>query len=85
MPRLAILTAQEVTAFDKPPRFTIDQRKKYFQKNEKLLPLLNIVRLETNKVCLVLQWGYFRATGGFFNVIAEKDHFGFLINIFAPK
>src|SRR3990167_2415995 len=66
MPRLAILSSQEVKAFDKPPKFTVDQRKKYFQKNEKLLPLLKIVRLETNKVCLVLQWGYFRATGRFF-------------------
>ena len=58
MPWLAILTAQEVTAFDKPPRFTIDQRKKYFQKNEKLLPLLKNLRSETNEVCMVIQ--YFR-------------------------
>ena len=36
MPRLAILSSQEVRAFDKPPRFTLEQRKKYFQKNEKL-------------------------------------------------
>ncbi len=38
MPRLAILSSQEVRAFDKPPRFTLEQRKKYFQKNEKLSP-----------------------------------------------
>lgn len=35
MPRLSILTTQEIKAFDKPPRFTPEQRRKYFQKKRK--------------------------------------------------
>ena len=55
MPRLAILTAQEVKAFDKPPKFTLEQRKKYFQINEKLSPLLKNLRSDTNTVCMVIK------------------------------
>lgn len=63
-----ILTPEEIKAFDKPPRFTPEQRHKYFQLHEKLLPLLNKLRTPTNKVGLLLQWGYFRASGRFFKL-----------------
>ncbi len=44
MPRLAILTTDEINAFDKPPKFTKVQREKYFHINEKLSALLKILR-----------------------------------------
>jgi hypothetical protein len=66
--RLMILTPEEIKAFDKPPRFTPAQRQTYFQLHEKLLPLLNKLRTPTNKVGLLLQWGYFRASGRFFKL-----------------
>ena len=66
MPRLAILNAEEIKAFDKPPKFTPAQREKYFYLSEKLLALKSNLTSETNQLATVLQWGYFRATGRFF-------------------
>lgn len=57
MSRLNILTKDEINLFDKPPRFSPEQRQKYFHLNEKLISLLKSLRSATNKVCLVLQWG----------------------------
>ncbi|MEO8402256.1 MAG: DUF4158 domain-containing protein [Gammaproteobacteria bacterium] len=68
MSRLQVFTAEEIKLFDKPPRFTIEQRQKYFHLNEKLLLLLKKLRTPTNKVCMILQWGYFRASSRFFLV-----------------
>jgi|GEM_PF-2467353 len=66
MPRLAILNADEIKAFDKPPKFTKMQREKYFHINEKLNDLLQNLRNPTYKLFIILQWGYFRASGRFF-------------------
>jgi len=66
MSRLSILTLYEIKLFDKPPRFSLEQRQKYFHINDKLQLLLNKLRTPTNKVCMILQWGYFRACGRFF-------------------
>lgn len=66
MSRLTILDPHEIKLFDKPPRFTAEQQQKYFALTVQLQPLLQRLRTPTNKVCLVLQWGYFRATGRFF-------------------
>lgn len=66
MSRLSILTLDEIKLFDKPPRFSLEQRQKYFHINDKLQLLLNKLRTPTNKVCMILQWGYFRASGRFF-------------------
>jgi hypothetical protein len=68
MPRLKILSPEEIKLFDKPPRFTTEQRQKYFHLNDKLLLILKSLRTPTNKVFMVLQWGYFRASGRFFMV-----------------
>jgi hypothetical protein len=59
MPRLAILSADEIKAFDKPPRLTAAQREKYFHLSDKLLVLKNKLTSDTSKLAIVLQWGYF--------------------------
>lgn len=66
MPRLTILNKDEIKAFDEPPKFTLLQREKYFYINEKLDTLLKTLREPTYKLCIILQWGYFRASGRFF-------------------
>jgi hypothetical protein len=71
MSRLSILTHDEVKLFDQPPRFSFQQRQKYFQLSDKLMPLLKNLRTATHKVGMVLQWSYFRASGRFFSL----DHF----------
>lgn len=68
MPRLAILNADEINAFEKPPKFTVAQREKYFHLSDKLSALKNKVTSNTSKLAIVIQWGYFRATGRFFLV-----------------
>ena len=68
MPRLTILNADEISAFDKPPKFTLAQREKYFHSNEKLNTLLKTLRIPTYKLSIILQWSYFRASGRFFLV-----------------
>lgn len=68
MPRLSIFTEDEINLFDKPPRFSSEQRQKYFHLSDKLILLLRNLRSATNKVCTVLQWGYFRASGRFFSI-----------------
>jgi len=74
MPRLAILTTDEIKAFDKPPKFTKVQREKYFHINEKLSALLKTLRDSTYTLCITLQWGYFRASGRFF--LIKDFHLG---------
>lgn len=66
MPRLSILTSKEITAFDKPPKFTASQREKHFHLSDKLVTLMDKLSTATNKLAMVIQWGYFRATGRFF-------------------
>ena len=56
MPRLAILNAEEIKAFDKPPKFTPAQREKYFYLSEKLLALKSKLTSEANKLAVVIQW-----------------------------
>lgn len=55
MPRLAILTTNEIKAFVKPPKFTKIQREKYFHINEKLESLLKTLHDPTYKLCIILQ------------------------------
>ena len=68
MPRLVILTDNEIKSFDKPPKFTKAQREKYFLINGKLSVLLITLRDPNYRLCVTLQWGYFRASGRFFSI-----------------
>lgn len=67
MPRLVIFDNDEIKAFDSPPILSAEQRDKYFALSDKLLLLMKKLTSPTNKICLVVQWGYFRATGRFFS------------------
>lgn len=66
MSRLHIFTAEEIKAFDKPPQFSAEKKKAYFQVSERLLGSLTRMRSETYKIALVLHDGYFKASGRFF-------------------
>lgn len=67
MPRLVVFDKDEIKAFDSPPVFLTEHRDKYFSLSEKLLLLIKKITSPTNKICLIIQWGYFRATGRFFS------------------
>jgi hypothetical protein len=71
---LAILNPEEIKTFDKPPKFALSQREKYFYINEKLEALLNNLRDKSYELCIILQWGYFRAAGRFF--LTKDFHLG---------
>ena len=66
MSRLQILTAAELKAFDIPPLLSYTQRETFFLVSEPLADLLATLRSPTNRVCLLLTVGYFRATKRFF-------------------
>jgi hypothetical protein len=62
MPRLQILTASEHQDFETPPRFSAAERATFFQLSAGLSRLLETLRTPTNRGCLLLTVGYFRAT-----------------------
>ena len=66
MSRLQILTAAELKAFDTPPLLNHTQRETFFRVSEHLADLLATLRNPTNRVCVLLTVGYFRATNRFF-------------------
>ena len=66
MPRMHILTAAELKAFDTPPLLNHTQRETFFRVSASLADLLATLRSPTNRVCLLLTVGYFRATNRFF-------------------
>lgn len=66
MPRMQILTAAELKAFDTPPLLNHMQRETFFRVSASLADLLATLRSPTNRVCLLLTVGYFRATKRFF-------------------
>jgi len=66
MSRLHILTAAELKAFDTPALLSHTQRETFFRVSERLADLLATLRSPTNRVCLLLTVGYFRATKRFF-------------------
>lgn len=66
MPRMHILTAAEHKAFDTAPVFSDAERETFFHLSESLGDFLTTLRSPTNRVCLVLTVGYFRAAKRFF-------------------
>jgi hypothetical protein len=67
VPRLVIFNNDEIKVFDSPPILSVEQRDKYFALSDKSLLLIKKLTSPTNKLCLMVQWGYFRATGRFFS------------------
>jgi len=68
VPRLAILTDDEQTEFDSPPMFTTQTRSLCFVMSPELDIKLKRLRTSTNKVCFLLQYGYFKVCKRFFPV-----------------
>ncbi len=69
MPRVAVFTAEEIKSFDKPPKFSVEQRLDCFRLSEPLIDTLGRMRSATFKIALVLHFGYFKAAGRFFKPI----------------
>lgn len=63
-----ILDADEINEFENPPQFSYPQRKAFFEITIDLKAFTFSKSTPANDIGLVLQFGYFRATGRFFKV-----------------
>ncbi|HRD71026.1 MAG TPA: Tn3 family transposase [Legionella sp.] len=63
---IEVLPDHEVKRFSRPPVFAAEDRKQYFKLDEIVSVLLKNVKDPCNKVGLLLQYGYFRASGKFY-------------------
>ena len=69
---LKILNLHDIQSFEFPPKFTSEERKRYFYLMQWSQEFLNSLQTTQNKVGFILQYGYFQNTGRFFN--AKKFH-----------
>ena len=72
---ITILTSAELKIFKNPPEFNSEERKKYFYISVWAEKELKTFRTAINKVCFMLQLGYFQAVKRFFyaNTYQKKD------------
>ena len=63
MPVFNILTSQERKEFDSPPRFTGEERKKYFRVGKDLAEILMGLRTPTTQVAFIILYGYLKYSG----------------------
>ena len=63
---LKILSQKEIKAFDSPPEFSGEERKRFFYLPQWAEEIVAELRTPTNKVGFVLQLGYFSAVNKFF-------------------
>jgi|TARA_B110000503_G_scaffold129049_1_gene200848 TnpA family transposase len=61
-----ILPSYEIRIFDNPPMLSSDDQKYYFKMDETIRGLLKGIKEEHNKIGLLLQYGYFKASGKFY-------------------
>lgn len=66
MPRMKILNAVEQEAFETPPVFNSVQRKRYFDFSMETRRQAAKLRTPTNRLCFLLNCGYFKASKRFF-------------------
>lgn len=69
---LKILNKSDIKAFDAPPEFNGEERKRFFYLPKWASELVESFRTPTNKIGFTLQLGYFKATNSFF--VARKYH-----------
>jgi TnpA family transposase len=67
MTQLVFMTAPEKRVFDSPPVFTKPQRPAYFVVTDDIRKTLSSLRTPTTKVGFLLQLGYFKHSGKFFD------------------
>ena len=77
MTKLAILTINERTKFNAPPKFNQDERALHFSLSSENLQIVQQLRSTTTKVGFILQLGYFRTNGKFYTTeqFRQKDIF----------
>ncbi len=63
---IKILTPTEIKSFDLPPSMNAMDRKQLFRTNKSSADIVASFRSVTNKVCFIVQLGYFKATHKFF-------------------
>lgn len=68
MSRIKLLQSSEVRVFDAPPVFTYEQRLQFFGTDELIQTELGKLRTPHSKVGFLIQSGYFKWTGRFFEV-----------------
>ena len=66
MSQIIILSKEEINNFDLPPKFNSIQRKQYFSIDSKIDEIIERIDNPTNKIGLILIYGYFKASGRFF-------------------
>jgi len=66
MSRIKILLPHEVQQFDSTPTFNDLEKQYYFSFGASVKAKIDRATGNTNKIGLVVQYGYFRATGKFF-------------------
>jgi hypothetical protein len=67
MPKLQLLVPSKQLKFDSGPRLKIQERHVYFSISADIENYLEKIRSPINKVGFVIQLGYFRASGRFFD------------------
>ena len=66
MTEIQILLPYEAQQFDKPPTFNQIERQHFFKINQTLQTKIEKAKTNTNKIGLVIQYGYFKASGKFY-------------------
>jgi len=72
MPHIKILNNNDIKAFNSPPEFNGEERKRFFYLPKWAGEFVESFRSSTNKIGFVLQLGYFKAVNRFF--VARKYH-----------
>lgn len=71
---MQVLTDYEAKQFDLPPKLNKPERDHLFKLDVKMVAKVNKARGEINKIGLILQYGYFRASGKFY--LTNQFHAG---------
>lgn len=69
MSRIKLLQPQEIKEFDCPMILTSPQQNHYFEIQDDLAIELDKLRHPCSKIGMLLQWGYFKFHGRFFEVV----------------
>ncbi len=73
MPTIHIFSPSEIQAFQTPPFFTGQERKRYFRISKPIKRVLGKLRTPHSQIGLLLHLGYFKKTNRFFTAQAFHD------------
>lgn len=63
---IELLPKEQREMFDKPPKFTKADRAVYFHFEKPVQKYISTIQSPNNKICFIVNYGYFRARGRFF-------------------